>query len=165
MCHGQLSGISCKTPAYKSFIFIAANSLRLIVCLYVSDWYLLGVKFHLSQPDWYFLGVHLNFPYEHSGPFCMGDPPPRAFTYNWWQLESDIWVRSFTTDDFISFRTYVDTPPPFLCRRSSWCKPKPSISISLFITVQFSHDCEIVSYAKPCCLLYLLLHVNKTLLL
>ena len=97
-------------------------------------------------------------------PFLYGRPP-RAFTHNWWKLESDIWVRSFTTDDFISFRTYVDTPPPFLCRRSNWCNPKPSISISLFITVQFSHDCEIVSYAKPRCFLYLLLRVNKTLLL
>ena len=58
---------------HKLLVFIAINSFKLIVCLNVSDWYLLGVKPH---PDCYLLGVHLQFPDEHSRPFCMGAPPP-----------------------------------------------------------------------------------------
>ena len=34
---------------YKLLVIIAINLFKLIVCLYVSDWYLLGVKFHLSH--------------------------------------------------------------------------------------------------------------------
>ena len=34
---------------YKFLVFIAINSFKLIVCLYVSYWYLLRVKFRLSH--------------------------------------------------------------------------------------------------------------------
>ena len=59
------------------FIFIAIKFIELIVCLYVSDWYLLGVKFCLKpHPDWYLLGVHLKFADEHPRPFYMAVTPP-----------------------------------------------------------------------------------------
>ena len=49
------------------------NSLKLIVCLSVSDWYLLSPgKTQLKQhPDWYLLGVQLKFPDEHPRPFYI----------------------------------------------------------------------------------------------
>ena len=50
------------TVFYKFFCLLLLNSLKLIVCLYVTDWYLLG--------------VHLKFPDEHPRPFYMGVPPP-----------------------------------------------------------------------------------------
>ena len=43
---------------YKLLSLLLLNSLKLIVCLYVSDWYLLEVQ--------------LKFPDEHLRPFYMG---------------------------------------------------------------------------------------------
>ena len=37
------------TVLYNFFIFIAIKFIELVVCLYVSDWYLLGVKCCLSH--------------------------------------------------------------------------------------------------------------------
>ena len=53
------------------------NLLKLVVCLYVSDWYLFRGKSLLKpHPDWYLLRVHLKFPDEHPRPLYMGVPPP-----------------------------------------------------------------------------------------
>ena len=65
------------TVLYKFLSFLLLNSLKLIVCLYVSDWYLLRVKILLKpHPDWYLLGVHLKFSNEHPRPLYMGVPFP-----------------------------------------------------------------------------------------
>ena len=76
-CHDQLMTIDINIGLYKLLVFIAINSFKLIVCLYVSDWYLLGVKFRFSHTQiGTFLGVHLKFPDEHPRPFYMESFPP-----------------------------------------------------------------------------------------
>ena len=53
------------------------NSLKLNVCLYVFDWYLLGIKLSLSHTQigtFWHLGVQLKFPDEHPRPFYMESP-------------------------------------------------------------------------------------------
>ena len=62
----------------KLLVFIAINSFKLIVCLYVSDWYRIEVKFRFSHTQI----VRLKFPDEHPRPFSMGVPPPPG-TVSW----------------------------------------------------------------------------------
>ena len=51
------------------------NSLKLIVCLHVSDWYLLGVKLSLGHTHiGTFLGFSLNFPTSISALSKYGSP-------------------------------------------------------------------------------------------
>ena len=72
-----MNDISFKHRLIKVFIFIAIKLIELIVCLCVSDRYLLGVQFYLSHTQiGTFFGVHLKFPDEHPLPFYMGVPPP-----------------------------------------------------------------------------------------
>ena len=108
------------TVLYKFLSLLLSNSLKPIICLYVSDWYLLGLKFCLiSHPDWYLLGVHLKFPDEHPRPLAlyMGVPP---------RIETP---KKTDKEDVNSFRWTDDEVD--LLSRSQWSK----VNIAKFTSI------------------------------
>ena len=52
------------------------NSLKLIICLYVSDWHLLEVKHSLSHTQ-----ISIEFSRRVSQPFLYGSTHPRNFHF------------------------------------------------------------------------------------
>ena len=70
------------TILYKFLSLLLLNSLKLIVCIYVSGLIPFRSKILLKpHPDWYLLGVHLKFPDEHPCPLYLGVPPPPRALY------------------------------------------------------------------------------------